>query len=251
MKTTYKCEKEEGYMKRLFIIMSLLLAAALVMTGCVSSKRYKQLEAAHKSLQAGYDAAMRELDAMDREVEELRGELEQEKTASTEEIARIQVTYGALIENLKDEISQGKIEVEQIKGKLQLTMAEEVFFDSGRAELKPEGREVLSRIAAILKEIPEKNIRVEGHTDNVRIGKALREVYPSNWELGAIRAVNVVRYLEEETNIDPLRLSAVSYAQYRPITSNRSKTGRAKNRRIEIVLVERDLDLAEKMRRDL
>jgi len=238
-------------MKRLFLVLPLLAAAALAATGCVSSKRYKQLEAAHESLQAGYDAAMRELDAMDREVEELQREIEQEKSASAEEFARIQETYGALIENLKDEISVGRIEVEQIKGKLQLTMAEEVFFESGRAELKPEGREVLSRIAGILNEIPEKNIRVEGHTDNVRIGKALREIYPSNWELGSIRAVNVVRYLEEETGIDPLRLSAVSYAQYRPVASNRNKAGRAKNRRIEIVLVERDLDLAEKMRRDL
>ncbi|MBN2322782.1 MAG: flagellar motor protein MotB [Spirochaetes bacterium] len=238
-------------MRRLVLILSPLLAAALVTTGCVSSKRYEQLEAAYASLQAGYDAAMRELDAMDSEVEELRGELEKEKTASAEELAKIQETYGALVEDLKDEISQGRVEVEQIKGKLQLTMAEEVFFDSGRAELKEEGKQLLSRIAVILKDIPEKNIRVEGHTDNVRIGKALREVYPSNWELGAVRAVNVVRYLEAETGIDPLRLSAVSYAQYRPVASNRSKSGRAKNRRIEIVLVERDLDLAEKMRKDL
>ena len=110
---------------------------------------------------------------------------------------------------------------------------------------------MLGLIGGILKKIPEKNIRVEGHTDNVRIGESLRERYPSNWDLGAARAVNVVRYLEEEVKIDPLQLSAVSYAQYRPVASNRTKAGRARNRRIELILIERDLDLAEKMKQNL
>ena len=178
-------------------------------------------------------------------------ELEEQKVVSEEELERLQGTYGELIENLSLEISRGKIEVEQVKGKLHLTVAEEIFFDSGKAELKKEGEEVLGLIGGILKKIPEKNIRVEGHTDNVRIGKALRDKYPSNWELGAVRAVNVVRYLEVETGIDPLRLSAVSYAQYRPVASNKTKAGRARNRRIELILIERDLDLAEKMKQDL
>jgi chemotaxis protein MotB len=238
-------------MKKFIMIFSVFLALLFLASGCVSSKRYKQLEQAHETLKEGYDEAMRELDASDGEIERLKQELEKEKAVSGQELQRIKETYLALTEDLNKEISEGKVEIEQIKGRLQLSIAEEIFFDSGKAELKAEGEEVLKRIGDILNKIPEKNIRIEGHTDNVKIGKSLRRTYPTNWELGAIRAVNVVRYLQEEVGVDPLRLSAVSYAQYRPIDSNKTKAGRAKNRRIEIVLVDRDLDLAKKMRENL
>ena len=132
-----------------------------------------------------------------------------------------------------------------------MSIAEELFFESGKAEIKPEGKKVLLKIAEVLKKIPEKNVRVEGHTDNVPIGPKIREKYPTNWELGAIRAVNVVRFLQEEGGMDPLRLSAVSYGQYRPKATNRTTAGRLKNRRIEIILIDRDLDLAKKMRENL
>jgi chemotaxis protein MotB len=238
-------------MKKYIAITSVLLALLFIVSGCVSSKRYKQLEQAHEQLKEGYDAAMRELDALDEEIVSLRQELEKGKAVTEQELQRIQDIYAALVEDLNKEISEGKVEVEQIKGKLQLSIAEEIFFDSGRAELKAEGVEVLKRIGSILNKIPEKNIRIEGHTDNVRIGRSLREKYPTNWELGAARGVNVARYLQEEAGVDPLRLSAVSYAQYRPVDTNKTKAGRSKNRRIEIVLVDRDLDLAKKMRENL
>lgn len=237
-------------MKKYVAIISMLLSLMFVVSGCVPSKRYKQLEQAHEHLKEGYDAAMRELDDLDEEIESLRQELEKEKALTEQELKRIRDTYEALVVDLNKEISEGKVEIEQVKGRLQLSVAEEIFFDSGRAELKVEGEEVLKRIGAILKKIPEKSIRIEGHTDNVKIGRSLREKYPTNWELGAARAVNVVRYLQE-VGVDPLRLSAVSYAQYRPVDSNKTKAGRAKNRRIEIVLVDRDLDLAKKMRENL
>jgi chemotaxis protein MotB len=238
-------------MKKFITIIPMLLALMFVVSGCVSSKRYKQLEQAHEQLKEDHNTAMGEIDALDKEIESMKQELEKEKIATEQEMQRIKDTYAALMEDLNKEISEGKVEVEQIKGRLQLSVAEEIFFDSGKAELKSGGEDVLKRIGAILNKIPEKNIRIEGHTDNVKIGRLLREKYPTNWELGAIRAVNVVRYLQEEAGIDPLRLSAVSYAQYRPVDSNKTKAGRAKNRRIEIVLVDRDLDLAKKMRENL
>ena len=132
-----------------------------------------------------------------------------------------------------------------------MSVAEEIFFDTGKTDIKPEGQEVLKRIGIILQDIPEKNIRIEGHTDNVPIVSPLRKQYPTNWELGAARAVNVVRFFQNKTDIDPLRLSAVSYGQYRPIAPNKTKAGRAKNRRVEIILIDRDLDLAKKMKQNL
>ncbi len=152
---------------------------------------------------------------------------------------------------MKKEIDSGEIQIKQVKGRLQMTMAERLFFESGKAEIKPEGQAVLRRVGPTLKKIPEKNIRVEGHTDNVPIGQSLRTQYSTNRELGAARAVNVVRFLQNESSIDPLRLSAVSYGQYRPIATNKTKQGQSKNRRIEIILIDRDLDLAKKMRQYL
>ena len=90
------------------------------------------------------------------------------------------------------------------------------------------------------------NIRVEGHTDNVPIGPNLKSEYPTNWELASARAVNVVRFLQEKAGIDPRRLSAVAFAQYRPVASNKTEAGKQRNRRVEIVLVSRELDLAKK-----
>jgi chemotaxis protein MotB len=177
--------------------------------------------------------------------------IEEQKVATEQEIAMVKKTSDELVQNLKKEIAEGQIAIEQILGRLTMSIAEELFFESGKAEIKPAGQEVLKRIGDILKNIPEKNIRVEGHTDNVPIGPKIREKYPTNWELGAARAVNVARFFQEEAGIDPLRLSTVSYGQYRPKATNRTKTGRAKNRRIEIILIDRDLDLAKKMQENL
>jgi chemotaxis protein MotB len=163
-------------------------------------------------------------------------------------VAALKQTYESLINELQKEIKSGQVQIKQAKNILQLTIAEQLFFDTGKAEIKPEGQAVLRRIGPILKKIPEKNVRVEGHTDNVPIGPSLRAQYPTNWELGAARAVNVVRFLQKEPGLDPLRLSAVSYGQYRPVASNKTEGGRAKNRRIEIILIDRDLDLAKKMK---
>lgn len=116
-----------------------------------------------------------------------------------------------------------------------------VLFDTGKAELKPQAREILAVLARELKDLPQA-IRVEGHTDNVPIHNAL---YPSNWELSAARAVGVVRFLIETGGLDPRRLSAVGYGEYRPIASNETEEGRARNRRVDIVLLRSELNTAE------
>jgi len=232
----------------ILILFSLVL---LMEAGCVSNKKHQKLQSDFQELQRGYDGAMQQLDEKDSQISDLQKQLEEQIIVSEREIALVKKTNEELLANLKKEISSGKIEIEQVRDKLSMRIAEELFFESGKAGIKPEGKVVLRKIGSILKKIPEKNIRVEGHTDNVRIGPSLRAVYPTNWELGSTRAVNVVRFLQEEVKIDPLRLSAVSYGQYRPRASNRTEAGKSKNRRIEIILVDRDLDLVKKMRENL
>jgi chemotaxis protein MotB len=89
----------------------------------------------------------------------------------------------------------------------------------------------------VLKNTKNKIIRVEGHTDNVPIHSRLQAQYPSNWELSAARATNVVRFLQDQAGIAPERLQAIGMAEYRPVASNKTPAGRGQNRRIEITLV--------------
>ena len=240
-------------MKTTILLLIILLGfLGFSLSGCiVSAKKYKTLETEYQVLQKEYEEANNQLNEKDEQIEGLQIMIEEQKVATEQEIAMVKKTSDELVQNLKKEIAEGQIAIEQILGRLTMSIAEELFFESGKAEIKPAGQEVLKRIGDILKNIPEKNIRVEGHTDNVPIGPKIREKYPTNWELGAARAVNVARFFQEEAGIDPLRLSTVSYGQYRPKATNRTKTGRAKNRRIEIILIDRDLDLAKKMQENL
>ena len=114
-----------------------------------------------------------------------------------------------------------------------ITFEDFLLFDFGKAEINLDGVAFLDQLAALLQKVPYP-VRVEGHTDNVPIHTAR---YPSNWELSIARAVSVVKYFAESGKINPQRLSAVGYGETRPVVPNDSATNRARNRRVEIVLV--------------
>ena len=151
-------------------------------------------------------------------------------------------------------------EVTTADGAVRLELVDQILFPVGEADLTPEGKDVLAKVGAALKEIPDKQIWVQGHTDDQPIvikkpkpkpvpkgkdkGKKALEPVPekpdavlafmTNWELSAARALTVVHYLQDDAKLDPTRLAAVAFSQYRPVSKNR-----AKNRRIEIVLYPR------------
>lgn len=180
------------------------------------SQNVKALEEKNVALHSDAEALERQRKA---EVEEMRG------------------TYENLLENMKGEIAKGEITITQLRGKLKVNMLDEILFDSGKTTVKPQGLEVLERVGSILANVKDRAISIEGHTDNVPIGAELKKRYPTNWELSAVRATTVARYLQEKTGIDPGLLSAIGYGEYQPVALNESEEGRAKNRRIEIVLV--------------
>jgi chemotaxis protein MotB len=244
--------------KNLFVLLITVFILSIFLSGCLPNKIFHQLVGENRKIVTENQELLVDLFHSQKRVEQLEMEIAELLTMSGEfkaqrekELADVTKTYDNLVDGLKKEVQSGKIEIEQIRGSLTMSIAEEIFFDLGEAEITPEGQEVLKRIGKILKEIPEKNIRIEGHTDNLPIGSTLREKYPTNWDLGAARAVNVIRFLQNNARIDPLRLSAVSYGQYRPVASNKTKAGRAKNRRIEIILIDRNLDLAKRMKQNL
>jgi len=176
---------------------------------------------------------------LDKENESLKESIVNLKKAKEEEVKTVSKTYESLMQEMKGEIAQGQITITELKGKLTLDVVDKILFASGEAEVKPEGLAVLKRVVEILKDVQDKAIRIEGHTDNVKIGGALAKKYPSNWELSAARALNVARYLQKQ-GIDPTLLAAVAYGEYKPIADNGTPEGRAKNRRIAIILQPKD-----------
>jgi chemotaxis protein MotB len=132
------------------------------------------------------------------------------------------------------------LKVTQYKNMLTVDVAEKIFFASGSAQLKDTGKEILKKLAGALKSYPDKYIRVVGHTDNVRVSKATQATFPSNWELSAIRATNVVRTLQE-FGVGPERLIISARGEFQPIADNKTPEGRQKNRRIEIMLLGKEL----------
>lgn len=159
-------------------------------------------------------------------VNDLRKVTEISDTLGEEE----EVNY--LIQDMKDMVEGVEIELE--REAISITLPCKKMFPPGSVELGEEGQETLLRIANILKEMPERDIRIEGHTDNTAISGSLKEDYPTNWDLSAKRAVNVVKFLIAKVDIEPSRLAAVAFGEYRPVADNDTEAGRNKNRRIVI-----------------
>jgi chemotaxis protein MotB len=169
----------------------------------------------------------------------LKGDIANLRKAKEEEVQKTSKTYEEMLEKMKSEISQGQVTISELKGKLTVNMVDAILFDSGKAEVKPEGLILLQKVVDILKTVKDKAIRIEGHTDNKQIVGALTKKFPTNWELSAARAINVTRYLQQQ-GLDPAVLSAVAYGEFKPVAGNDTDEGRAKNRRIEIILVAKE-----------
>jgi len=189
------------------------------------------------NLRAQISELEKENEDLKQSIDRLQSEAETLERQRQEEMNEMKSTYDDLLEGMKSEIEKGKITITQLKGKLKVNMLDEILFDSGKTTIKPEGVEVLERVGEILLNVKDRAINVEGYTDNVPIGPELARRYPTNWELSAARATNVARYLQEKIGIDPTLLSATGYGEYQPVASNEDEEGRARNRRIEIVLV--------------
>lgn len=182
---------------------------------------------------------VRKMADLSSENDKLRRECAALEKAKEEQVRNVSSTYEDLLEKMKTEISKGQVTISELKGKLTVNMVDSILFDSGKAEVKQGGLEVLRKVISILKDVMDKSIRIEGHTDNVQIIGGLAKRYPTNWELSSARAINVARYLQEQ-GIDPGLLSAVAYGEWKPVGDNDTQEGRAKNRRIEIILVPKE-----------
>jgi chemotaxis protein MotB len=174
-----------------------------------------------------------------KDLDDERKAREDAQQAKEEKVREVSSTYEQLLKKMKSEIAQGQVTISELKGKLTVNLMEAILFDSGKAEVKPSGLVVLGKVIEILKTVNDKAVRIEGHTDDIPIKPPLTQRYPTNWELSAARAINVARYLQKQA-INPANLSAAGFGEFKPVADNASVEGRAKNRRIEIVLVPKD-----------
>ena len=254
-------------MKRLLWI-SIVVVSAFLASGCVSTGKYDSMEAAKNKEITDLQQQKTDLEQQKASLEKEKAALEQGKAALEQEKAALdkviadqkqQVAamesekaslmqageqskrqYNELLQGLSKEVEKGQLQVRQYKNMLAVDVAEQIFFDSGRASLKPGGKEVLKKLGETLKGYEDKIIRVVGHTDNVQIAKSLQATYPTNWELSVARATNVVRYLQE-VGVPPERLVPSGRGEYEPVADNSTPEGRQKNRRIEILLIDKSL----------
>lgn len=243
-----------GGAARLFVLLLLLVAlveGVLLYQGYDARRAAEQSAAASQERllveearvgdvrreQAELKGALERLERENGELIELKTRLSLDVAAKEEELAHLKSTYEQLEERMAQEIRQGEIKLTQIGGRLQVDLVDKVLFDSGEAVISGRGQEVLARVGAVLATIDDKQVLVSGHTDDSPPTAKIAERFPTNWELSVTRATNVVRFLEEKAKVPGKRLAASGHGQYRPISTNATPVGRARNRRIEILLI--------------
>ncbi len=163
--------------------------------------------------------------------------LSKDVASKDEELAKLKATETQLQDKLKAELSSGDVSLTEDGGKLRVGLVDKVLFNSGEAAINKRGETVLMKVGSILANVADRQILVSGHTDQTPIGEKRASQFATNWELSTARATTVVRFLQEQAKVPGERLVVSGYGEYHPVASNKSSAGRAKNRRIEILLV--------------
>jgi chemotaxis protein MotB len=225
-----------------WVLMLLVLAGAGAGGYYLMQDRDKaraEATAATNSADGAKKALEEKLKALEAEKAELglaRDALQKTVESKSSELAELKGTYDKLNDKMKDEIAHGDIILTQNGPRLRVDLVDKILFDSGDARISKRGESVLARVGAVLAQIDDKQIQVSGHTDNNPISDKLKKDFPTNWELSVSRATNVVRFLEDTAKVPAEHLMASGYGEHQPIASNRTPQGRARNRRIEILL---------------
>jgi chemotaxis protein MotB len=234
--------------KQTWTIAGVIVAVLLIgIAGLTFSAKNRELarqraemeEAAKFVTRAKNDVAAREA-----EVAELKERLAQAEARISELQQERDWTVqsrNSLENEMRTALESKDVTISQLQGKLTVNILDRVLFDSGEAQVKLDGESVLRKVAGFLTKHPNLKVHVIGHTDNVPIKATARSRFPSNWELSSARANAAVRFLSEQGGVDPRRLGAVGYGEFRPIADNSTPEGRARNRRIAITVLSEEL----------
>ena len=219
---------------------ALTVALLLALLGLASWEKKREVEKVRAELVEALAAAAK----TQAEVADLKDKLA-ESQARIQDLQKekdiVVHTHQSLEDEMRNALESKDVTISQLQGKLTVNILDRVMFDSGEADLKPAGAAVLRKVAAVLALHPNIKVHVIGHTDNVPIRAAARNRFPSNWELSTARATAAVRFLTENAGVDPRRLGAVGYGEFRPAADNTTAEGRARNRRIAITILSEEL----------
>ena len=219
-------------------IIAAVLSAAVLLAVVLASIRRQSIENARcqralADAQAAVERQVSSLFLLSNQLAEARQTIDDLK----EKNERASQTQHGLEDEMRRALESKDVTISQLKGKLTVNILDQILFDSGEAELKPEGQKILEKIAGVLGQYTNRQVHVVGHTDDVPI----RRRFASNWELSTARATAAVRFLQEHAGVDPRRLGALGYGEFHPAAPNTGAEGRAKNRRIEIVILPEEL----------
>ncbi len=229
-------------MKRTMMAV-LMMVLVLATAGCTALKEARQenvdlktqidqLNSANQKLTQDNQACQDTLKVTENALQSKMSELQEREVLVKEQSDAFQQMQAAM----KAEVDAKQVTIQELEGKLTVSMVEAILFDSGKANVKKAGMEALKKVAEVLKTATDQDIIVAGHTDNVPITTKLAATYPTNWELSAARAISVVKILEA-AGVDPKVLVASGFSEFRPVADNETPEGRAKNRRMEIILM--------------
>lgn len=214
-------------------LLTLLLALFIVLFAS-STIDMQKFNAIKESLNAAFRSGTGIMDT-----QSFSDNLIDKKTQTTDTMVELRRLKQQMDEYIRENNMSGEIETQITDNYLTLTIRDHALFDSGSAVVKPASRKIIIAMGDILKQYPRYDVVVSGHTDNVPINT--RE-FESNWDLSSKRALNCMKIILTDKELDPRRFSAIGYGEYRPIESNDTAEGRAKNRRVEVTVKQRGIN---------
>jgi flagellar motor protein MotB len=222
------------------VVAAVLAAVFLGLWNTANANHQRELEV----LQQTADGAKSDLaraEAQNQTNQDLIATLTNQVAGLQKEKEAVTKTSKSLEDEMRADLESKDVTISKLQGKLTVNIVDRVMFDSGEAVLKPDGEVVMRKIASILQEHPQLAIHVIGHTDNIPIRQTAQSRFASNWELSTARALAAVHFLTERAGVDPRRVGAVGYGEFRPVADNATAEGRAKNRRIAITILPEEL----------
>jgi chemotaxis protein MotB len=213
-------------------LLTLLLALFIVLfsSSQIDSKKFEQIA---RSFSSALDGGTGVFDYQSPFEEESEEPSLNQKIGKNEK-KQLQQIQGKINQYIQQENLTGQLKTTLTEEGLLITILNDVLFDSGSAEVRPQDRKLAQEISQLLAMNPPRSIIISGHTDNVPINNSQ---FASNWELSVMRAVNFMKLLLENKQLDPQWFSAKGYGEYKPVASNNTEEGRQKNRRVEILIL--------------
>ncbi|WP_371859532.1 flagellar motor protein MotB [Paenibacillus barengoltzii] len=237
-------------------LMTLMLALFIVLYGMstVDAMKFQEMSEAFKSVLTGGTSVLDQnamisnnrtsLSEMETPKTNENGLMTKKNELKRQEQQNLESLKKQLDTYIKENGLTDDLETKLNQSQLMITISDKALFASGEAVVKPEARQLAKAISNMLQQFPDYEVIVSGHTDNVPISTY---EFPSNWDLSSVRALNFMKILLLNTNLDPKKFSAIGYGEYHPVASNDTAVGRAQNRRVEVSIIRKYTDSTEQL----